>query len=86
MVAQAECGWLMVPPRFGHTPLADASEPMELWSQYSAYDSAAACERVRAAVMEEVDKARTSVGDHKILLRNQMAGGRCLPASQVPVR
>jgi hypothetical protein len=79
MLAQAECGWLlMVPPLFDRhgkpIPQGEAlHRPMIEWIHDSAYDSATGCEERRRKI-----RSQTEVW--------QEMWARCLPASQVPVR
>jgi hypothetical protein len=85
MLARAECGWLlMVPPTIGDR--GNDSAALALWRQHAAYDTAAACEKgleeiKRRGIVLKWNDSDPSTGD-------QIAwkSGRCLPASQVPVR
>jgi hypothetical protein len=80
VLAQAECGWLlMVPPLFdkkgNDIPGREAiHRPMAEWIQDSAHDSAAGCE----------ERFRQMISKPRVYPVELSA--RCLPASQVPVR
>jgi hypothetical protein len=97
MLAQAECGWLlMTPPVTGErgkgTYQSHHGRPMVEWSQHSAHDSAQSCEREKSREVAQLDAMAEKITDPKIhrdlkvmvMLANMQY--RCLPASQVPVR
>jgi hypothetical protein len=97
VLAQAECGWLlMVPPVTGDpgkgTYQSLAGRPMAEWSQHSAHDSAESCERAKSQEVAQLDATAEKITDPnvyrnlKVLVMLANANYRCLPASQVPVR
>jgi hypothetical protein len=80
LLAQAECGWLLMVPLQLNDKVAD-------WTQMGAYDMAAQCETERLQLSRSYRQRAESSGKQSDREEHQLwANSRCLPASQVPVR
>ena len=93
LVAEAECGWLlMLPDSPESTGSLNATQrdawrrkPLSQWHQEGAYDSAADCEGIRLSVGGSLPLEQ--MRDREVARRFALfRDGRCLPASVVPVK
>lgn len=95
LLAQAECGWLLMTPPIGDGDQPDVRAPLAQWHQQGAYDSAGECQAaIEAAYVrakaEPWPEPRNLEEAQRLLRRAQsrlaLMQGRCLPASSVPIK
>jgi hypothetical protein len=83
VLANAECGWLLMVPITMPGVQVIREAPLAEWYQYGAFDTAASCDDARVSTWK---RATQSADATNKVLAVAMPNARCLPASQVPVR
>lgn len=77
-ITLASVGWyLMVPPGTGpyHAASLNLQAPLSQWEQFSAFDSASACENYRTSTIESLQKAPSEQNDANLRV---YSNARCL--------